>query len=212
MQTVEKRTENQVLDTDRRPVFITERFGNWIPIFFGTQVNKCGDMGRYLLSCITLNWFRPTRTGGFKCKHQTTKNPWMSKKNKNNVTISIKSRSQWPWRLKSGSTTARLLGLLFRIALEAWMSVSCECRMLSGWGLCDQPNIRPVESYRVWRVLSVIGKSHRGGLGPLGLSSHGKEKKKKKITLLFCATSGSHGAAYWSALWNITPCSLIDRW
>ena len=42
-QTVEQRTENRVLDSDRRPVFITERFGNWIPIFFGTQMNKWGD-------------------------------------------------------------------------------------------------------------------------------------------------------------------------
>jgi hypothetical protein len=35
---------------------------------------------------------------------------------------------------------------------EAWMSVSCECRVLSNRGLCDGPITRPEESYRVWCV------------------------------------------------------------
>jgi hypothetical protein len=32
------------------------------------------------------------------------------------------------------------------------MFVSCECRVLSGRGLCDGPIPRPEESYRLWCV------------------------------------------------------------
>ena len=32
------------------------------------------------------------------------------------------------------------------------MSVSCECCVLSGRGLCDELITRPEESYRVWCV------------------------------------------------------------
>jgi hypothetical protein len=60
------------------------------------------------------------------------------------------------------------------------MSVSCECCVLSGRGLCDRPITRPENSDRVWYVyLSVIEEPHRGGLGPIGLLSH--EKKKPDI-------------------------------
>ena len=34
-----------------------------------------------------------------------------------------------------------------------WMSVCCECRVLSGRGLCDELIPRPEESYRVWCVV-----------------------------------------------------------
>jgi hypothetical protein len=34
----------------------------------------------------------------------------------------------------------------------AWMSVSYECCVLSGRGLCDGPISRAEESYRVWCV------------------------------------------------------------
>jgi hypothetical protein len=33
------------------------------------------------------------------------------------------------------------------------MSVCCECRVLSGRGLCDELITRPEESYRLWRVI-----------------------------------------------------------
>jgi hypothetical protein len=38
------------------------------------------------------------------------------------------------------------------------MSVSCECCVLSGRGICDELVPRPEESYRVWCVSSVIVK------------------------------------------------------
>jgi hypothetical protein len=43
----------------------------------------------------------------------------------------------------------------------AWISVSCECCVLSGRGLCDGLVTRPEESYRLWCVLSVIVKPRK---------------------------------------------------
>ena len=61
----------------------------------------------------------------------------------------VKCRSRCPHGLRRGSTAACLLGLRFRIPPGALMSVSCECRVLSGRSLCDGPITRPEESYRV---------------------------------------------------------------
>ena len=55
------------------------------------------------------------------------------------------------------------------------MSVSCECCLLSGRGLCVGPITRWEESYRVWCVLNVTAMRRQwGDSGPLGLSSHGR--------------------------------------
>ena len=62
-------------------------------------------------------------------------------------------RSQWPCGLRSGSTAARLLRLRVRIPPGAWMSVCCECCVLSGRGLCAELITRPEESYRLWCVV-----------------------------------------------------------
>jgi hypothetical protein len=53
----------------------------------------------------------------------------------------------------------------------AWMSVSCECCVLSGRGLCDGLVPRPEESYRLWCVSNAQMCDHetstkRGGPGP----------------------------------------------
>jgi hypothetical protein len=66
--------------------------------------------------------------------------------------INLYCRSQWPRGLRRGYTAVRLLGLWVRITPEAWMSVFCECCVLSGRGLCDGLVPRPEESYRVWCV------------------------------------------------------------
>jgi hypothetical protein len=50
------------------------------------------------------------------------------------------------------SAAARLRGLRVRIPQGAWMSVSCECCMLSGRGLCVGLITRPEEYYGVWCV------------------------------------------------------------
>jgi len=75
-----------------------------------------------------------------------------------------------------GSTAVRLLGLRVRIPPGAWMSVSCECCVLSDRGLCDGSITRPEESYRVWRSRVIaIEQPRRGFLGQLGLLSHDKK-------------------------------------
>jgi hypothetical protein len=65
-----------------------------------------------------------------------------------------------------------------KIPPEAWMSVSCECCLLSGRGLCDELVPRPEESYRVWCV-SNVSKPRRNeeAQAHIGLSSHRKKKK-----------------------------------
>ena len=62
-------------------------------------------------------------------------------------------RSQWPRRLRRRSTASRPLRLRVRIPPEAWMSVCCECCVLSGRGLWDGLITRPEKSYRLWRVV-----------------------------------------------------------
>jgi hypothetical protein len=47
----------------------------------------------------------------------------------------------------------RLLGFWVRIPPEAWMSVCCECLVLSGRGLCDELITRQEESYRLWCIV-----------------------------------------------------------
>jgi len=47
---------------------------------------------------------------------------------------------------------AHLLRSWVRIPPGAWIFVCCECRLLSGRGLCDELITRPEESYRLWCV------------------------------------------------------------
>jgi len=63
------------------------------------------------------------------------------------------SRSQWPSNLRRRSVVERLQRLWVRIPLGAWMSVRCECCVLSGRGLCVGLITRPEESYRLWCVV-----------------------------------------------------------
>ena len=48
---------------------------------------------------------------------------------------------------------ARLLISWVRNPPGAWIFVCCECRVLSGRGLCDELITRPEESYRLWCVV-----------------------------------------------------------
>jgi hypothetical protein len=41
------------------------------------------------------------------------------------------------------------------------MSVSCDCCVLSGRGLCDELVLRPEESYRLWCLKCVIAKPRK---------------------------------------------------
>jgi hypothetical protein len=61
----------------------------------------------------------------------------------------VKGRFRWSRGLRLGSAASRLLGLRVRIPPPTWMSLSCECCVLSGRGLRDELITRPEESYRV---------------------------------------------------------------
>ena len=65
----------------------------------------------------------------------------------------VMRRSKWPRGLRRRSTAARLLRMWARIPPGAWIFVCCECRVLSGTGLCDELITRPEESYRLWCVV-----------------------------------------------------------
>jgi hypothetical protein len=58
-----------------------------------------------------------------------------------------------PRSLRRRSTAARLLRSWVRIPPGAWMSVCCECCLLSGIDHCDELITRPEESYRLWCVI-----------------------------------------------------------
>ena len=58
---------------------------------------------------------------------------------------------------------ARLLRTWVRIPPGAWIFVCCECRVLSGRGLCDELITRPEESYRLCCVVVCdLGTSRMG--------------------------------------------------
>ena len=70
-----------------------------------------------------------------------------------NITRGIQKPVPVAARSNGRYSAARLLRLWVRIPPGAWMFVWCECRVLSGRGLCDGLITRPEESYRLWRVV-----------------------------------------------------------
>ena len=84
---------------------------------------------------------------------------------------------------------AHLLKSWVRIPPGAWIFVCCECRVLSGRGLCDELITRPEESYRLcYVVVCDLEKSRMGApyiymtLVALGLM----EKNPLPWILFFC--------------------------
>ena len=88
-------------------------------------------------------------------------------------------RSQWPRGLRRRSATARLLGVWIRIPPGTWMSVCCECCVMSGRGLCDELITRLEEPYRLWCVVVVLSRNvlYEEALVQWGLL-HQKKKNK----------------------------------
>jgi len=62
--------------------------------------------------------------------------------------------SQWPRGLRRWSAAAHLLRLQVRMPPGAWMSVCCECCVLSGKGLCVGRITRTYSNYRT-RLVSI---------------------------------------------------------
>jgi hypothetical protein len=91
--------------------------------------------------------------------------------------------SQWPRGLRRRPVAARVLRLWVWIVLGSWMSVCCECCVLSRRGLVDELITRPEEFYRMWCVVACDletlwmkrpwptgGLSHKKQTKPLGTS------------------------------------------
>jgi hypothetical protein len=79
----------------------------------------------------------------------------------------------------SGFAAARLLGLRVRFLPEAWVSLGCECYVLSGRGLCVGLITLPEESYVVRACpVSVIAK---GRPWP-GMDRNAAEIKPSQLT------------------------------
>ena len=85
-----------------------------------------------------------------KCEsHLHQHNETQQAKNCVFFTVMRPSRFQWQRALRRGFEVARLLVLWVRIPLGAWISVCCECCVLSDGGLCVGLITRPEESYRL---------------------------------------------------------------
>jgi hypothetical protein len=98
---------------------------------------------------------------------------------------------------------ARLLRLWVRIPPGAWTYASCDCRVLSGKGLCDGLITRSQDSYRLWCVV-VWSKNlvNEEVLAHWGLS---RRKQTNKQSLDFTGRCKWNSEFLWRALvakWN----------
>ena len=67
------------------------------------------------------------------------------------------------------------------------MFVCCECRVLSGRGLCDELITRPEESYRLWCVVVCDLENLKNEEAMTRVESQGHEKKDSTINYRFIA-------------------------
>jgi hypothetical protein len=107
------------------------------------------------------------------------------------------------------SAAARLVRLCVRIPPGAWMSVCCDCCMLSGRGVCDELITSPEESYLLWCVV-VCGletawmrrpwPTGRGGGGGGCCARINKTKGCEATWLFFEARRGPRVKKVWETL------------
>ena len=84
---------------------------------------------------------------------------------------------------RSVSAAARLLRLWVRIPPGEWMSVCCECCVLSGRGLCDELITLPEESYRLWSIVVCDPETWRMRM-PWPTGGLSRQKKKKRTNTI----------------------------
>jgi hypothetical protein len=122
--------------------------------------------------------------------------------NLNNICITL-GQSQWLHGLRRGSAAAHLLGSRVWIPPGLWVSLSCECCVLSGKSLCVRLITCPQDTY--WVVCQTEYDYEGGGPGLLG-GCHILEKKKyylgsNRTTLDHQTQESEHG-------WGFRLCSL----
>ena len=94
-------------------------------------------------------------------------------------------RSQWPRGLRRRSLAACLLRLWVRIPPGTWMSVCCECCVLSGRVHCGELITRPEESYRLCCVVVCdLETSNMRRPWPTGGLLHQKTKQTVVIVVV----------------------------
>ena len=99
----------------------------------------------------------------FKCNHCTcikmgfsdrnVRDGWISDDKLKLCNVASSSNNTTKLYKNNAWAAAHLLRSWVRIPLGAWIFVCCECRVLSGRGLCDELITRPEESYRLWCVV-----------------------------------------------------------
>ena len=93
-------------------------------------------------------------------------------------------QTRWPCGRRRRSAAARLLRMWVRIPLGgAWMSVSCECCVLSGRGICDELITRPEEPYRMW--CAVVCDLETSWMRRLWSTGGCRAKREKDIVVSF---------------------------
>jgi hypothetical protein len=66
------------------------------------------------------------------------------------ISIVFMSHFQWPRGLRLGIAARSSAEILVSNPAGGWMSICCECFMLSSRDLCDELITHPEESYRLW--------------------------------------------------------------
>jgi hypothetical protein len=118
-------------------------FNKYIKITFKRQiVTSLGQTGRYATEICVRYTSKGNRNIG-------TDRTFSSLRPSCCLLLYICSRCQWSHGLRHGSAFTRLLGLRVRFLPGPWVSVSCECCVLSGRVLGVGLITRPEESYRV---------------------------------------------------------------
>jgi hypothetical protein len=97
------------------------------------------------------------------------------------------ARSQWPRRSKGWVCGRSHAGIVGSNPAGAWMSISCECCVLLGRGLCIGLITRLGESYRVWRVCDREASIMRMSWPTRSFAAWGKKVGKIKCSLCFKA-------------------------
>ena len=121
-------------------------------------------------------------------------------------------QSQWPCGLRRKSAAARLMRSWVRIPPGAWMSVCCECCVLSGRGLCDELITRPEESYRLWCVVECDLETSlmRRPWPALGRSATGDKKNCKSYEVCNYETLNVCVSCLGTSLWALRGAGCQD--
>lgn len=120
-------------------------------------------------------------------------------------------RCRWPRCVRRRSAAARKMRLRVRLPPVAWMSVSCECCVLSGRGLCVGLITHPEESYREISLFPLVTKLRFFGRFRI---KHIQSRNNDNIWIQkLCHVWWDLKflrAWIWKIIsWDVTPCNLV---